>query len=579
VDGRAHLPGLQSASDLSASIRTQDGKSAAGAPEARFGSTVDLNGPLNLSASLRMDGGTISFWVKPRWKSGSSVSHTLISARWNDARQSYLALSEGWWEPAGVGRLYFIASNEDIVDCWTDERLPAEIWSLVTVTWASGRQGFCRLYVDDELRAVSGVAWTGGKVLDEITVGGDTAATDARGRMGQARMAALKILDHPVTHRDVMRRYRSEEEPASLYRKKWAWLEGEEPRSSVVPALPGEAAAPAPVGTVVSGFERVIFDEDMAWASGPAAIDERLRRIAEAGFNVYVPCVWHGGGAWYPSRVAQTDVHLRNRLVRGWDPLAYLVERAHARGIAVYPWFTVVRREDDAHPEWAEPGTPRGAYDVHQPGFHEFAIRMMLDVVSRYDIDGINLDYIRAMGVCISEYCQRAYQTQTGMRLVADYADGAPTAAARRRIESWQDAAVGGLVREFSERARTLKAGLVIAVDGNALHANAQRPLEGRDEPAWANSGWIDVFFSMDYRPEIDIAAVRAARAQMTDPGKLWLLVGNFDSIDEHPESRSGTWLAKVMEFARRSRQEKGIGVYLYGLLDDDQIAELGRLR
>lgn len=576
VDGRAYLPELQSAGDLSSSVLRPDGKSATGTGDPRFRTTVDLNAPMKLHASLRMDGGTISFWVRPQWTSNSPASHTLISARWNDAGQSYLAISEGWWEPAGVGRLYFIASNEDIVDCWTDVRLPAGVWSLLTVTWASGRRGFCRLYVDDELRAVAAVAWTGGKALDEITVGGDTAATDARGRIGQASLAGLKILDHPVTHRDVMQRYRSEEEEASLYRKKWAWLESEDPHRSVAPASPGAAA---PVSAVASGFQKVIFDEDMAWASGPAAIDERLKRIAQAGFNVYVPCVWHGSGAWYPSRVAQTDVRLRHHLRRGWDPLAYLVERAHAHGIAVYPWFTVVRREDDANPEWAEPGTPRGAYDVHQPGFQDFAIRMMLDVVSRYDIDGINLDYIRTMGLCISQYCQRAYQLKTGMPLMADYADGAPTAAARRRIESWQDDAVGGLVRHFSERARALKARLVIAVDGNALNATAQRPLEGRDEAAWANNGWIDVFFSMDYRPEIDIAAVRAARAQLTDPGKLWLLVGNFDSIDEHPESRSGTWLAKVMEFARKSRQSKGIGVYLYGLLDDDQIAELGRLR
>jgi uncharacterized lipoprotein YddW (UPF0748 family) len=253
------------------------------------------------------------------------------------------------------------------------------------------------------------------------------------------------------------------------------------------------------------------------------------------------------------------------------------VAHAHAKGIAVHPWVTVVRREGTAHAEWAEPGTPPGAYDVHQPGFRDFAVAMLLDVVSRYDIDGINLDYIRAMGVCVSEHCQRDYATRTGMRLTTDYADGAPSAAARRRIESWQDAALGGLVREFSERAHALKPGLVISVDGNALNANAQRPLEGRDEPAWANNGWIDVFFSMDYRPEIDIAAVQASRLQLADPGKLWLLVGNFDLIDDHAESRSGIWLAKVMEFARKNPRDRGMGVYLYGLLDDGQIAELGK--
>jgi hypothetical protein len=462
--------------------------------------------------------------------------------------------------------LYFIASNEDIVHCSTDERLPTQTWSLVTVTWASGKLGFCKLYVDDELRAVTRRSWSGGRFLQDIRVGDDSAATDSRGRIGQATIAALKIMSYPVTHRDVMQRYQSEEDSASLYRKKWAWLD----------QVSGKIHSDGPrQQSPRSHFYRAIFDEDMAWATGPVSIDERLRRIAEAGFNVYVPCVWHGRGTLFPSLVAPPDARLKDHLGRGWDPLSYLIKQAHARGIAVYPWFTVVRREDDAHPEWAEQGTPPGAYDVHQPEFRDFAVQLMLDVVTRYEIDGVNLDYIRAMGVCISDFCQRDYRMKTGMQLLADYENGSPNTAARRRIQSWQDSAVGGLVNEFSKRARTLRRGLNISVDGNAVSSAAQRPLEGRDAILWANQNWVDVIFNMDYRPEIDISAAQAARAQLTDPGKLRLLVSNFDSIDDSPVPRSGKWMAKVIEFARRTRQDTGVGVYLYGLLSDEQIEAL----
>lgn len=560
---------LRSSADLLSATKHTAGATTVRARDARFGDVVQISGlgndALHVNAMLRMNAGTISFWVKPHWKPASSESHALISARWNDPRASYLAISEGWWEPAGSGRLYFIASNEDFVNCSSDMRLPVEVWSLLTVTWTSGTEGYCKLYVDDELRATTKRSWMGGRSLDELYVGSDAAAKDRRGRPAQASFAALKILNYPLMHRDVMLRYQEEEDPLSLYSKKWAWLDPPDRKND---------SRPRSRNAAVSNFKLVIFDEDMSWATSPAAIDERLRRIAEAGFNVYVPCVWHGRGTLFRSRAAPPDARLSDRMAQGWDPLAYLVEKAHARGIAVYPWFTVVHREDNSHPEWAEHGTPEGAYDVHQPGFRNFAVDLMLDVVTRYDIDGINLDYIRAMGVCTSDYCQRSYRARTGMDLLADQA-AARDPLARGRIQSWQDEAVGSIVHDFADRARMLKPKLVISVDGHAVTAEDRRPLEGRDEIAWANRDWIDVVFDMDYRAVVDIEAERAARARLADSSKLWLLVGNYNLIDGSANPRSGKWLARVINFAQCIQRDKGLGIYIYSQLNDEQIQAL----
>ena len=112
----------------------------------------------------------------------------------------------------------------------------------------------------------------------------------------------------------------------------------------------------------------------------------------------------------------------------------------------------------------------------------------MLDVVTRYNVDGINLDYIRAMGVCTSNSCQRSYRTRTGMELLTDYANTALDQNARDRIQSWQDEAVGSIVQDFSVRARMRKPKLVISVDSHAVGAETRRALEGRDEIDWARS-------------------------------------------------------------------------------------------
>jgi hypothetical protein len=159
--------------------------------------------------------------------------------------------------------------------------------------------------------------------------------------------------------------------------------------------------------------------------------------------------------------------------------------------------------------------------------------------------------------------------------LLADYAGGSPDTMAWQRIQSWQDEAVGTLVHDFVTRARALRPSLIITVDGNASRPGARRPLEGRDEISWANRNWVDVFFNMDYRPEIDLTAVNAARSLLIDADKLWLLVGNYDLVDGVPKPRSGKWLSKVIAFAQDVRRDRGVGVYLYGQLSEEQIETL----
>ncbi len=571
----AALPGLISSADGTAAILRADGTTAVISHDPHFGDVADLpasgGGAAHLDEMLRMEGGTISFWVRPEWSADSAESHTLLSARWDDPRQSYLAISEGWWEPAGAGRLYFIVSNEDIVHCSSDIRLPPQVWSLVTATWNSGSRGFCRLYVDDELRASIERRWSGGKSLQQIQLGSDAGAPNGRGRTATAGIAGLKILHYAASHREVIARYRAEEDPAAIYRKKWAWMDKDW-------SLAGSGRTPsAPSGSEPPRvpFARVIFDEDTGWARSPAEIDERLRRIIAAGFSVYVPCVWHGRGLVYRSDAAAAEPSMQAVISNGWDPLAYLVKAAHARGVAVYPWFTVVRREDHAHPEWAQSGTPLNAYDAHEPGFRDFAIKLLLDVVARYDVDGVNLDYIRTMGVCVSMFCQKDYLAETGAQLLTDYRDGAPDPGARLRIQSWQDAAIVKIVAPFAEQARAIKPGLIISIDGHLLDAATPRPLEGRDESTWANRNWVDVIFHMDYRPEIDVAAMQSARARLATPAKLWLLAGNWDFVDGRLQPRSGRWVRGVVDFAQSKLRDRGVALHMYASLSNEQVEAL----
>ena len=200
---------LELKADLMGAIVDAKGNRPVTIKDSHFGKSVALSASaerLHLNTLLRMDGGTISFWVKPNWKVNSKESHTLISARWNDSRQSYLAISQGWWEPIGTGRLYFIASNEDIVHCSSPRVYRRTSGHWLRSHGRAGARAFASCLWMTSCVRVQSDRGRGGEFLEHIELGSDAAATDSRARTAEASIAGLKILLYPVSHREVIQR-------------------------------------------------------------------------------------------------------------------------------------------------------------------------------------------------------------------------------------------------------------------------------------------------------------------------------------------------------------------------------------
>ncbi len=319
---------------------------------------------------------------------------------------------------------------------------------------------------------------------------------------------------------------------------------------------------------------RVLFDEDMAWATSRDATDRILARVKRAGFNVYVPCVWHGRGTYYPSPVAPVDPALQGRIASGDDPLAYLLSRAHQIGIQVSPWFTVVRREGGLFPQWQSEGTRESAFNVHNPAFRRFAVDLMMDVVRRYVVDGINLDYIRSMGICRSEGCKADYASRFGGDLERDlWLRKLPLHPGSDSIGTWNAQDVTAIVRGFAEEAKALKPALVISVDAHPLHPDLV--LQGQDAIEWTNRGWVDVIYNMDYGKEVDLERMRKTRAALRDPTRVILLTSLFDLIDKTVVPRRPEIVAGYVTLTRRLWPDTGIAFYHFKQLTDAQLDAL----
>ncbi|MEV0588988.1 family 10 glycosylhydrolase [Nonomuraea sp. NPDC050310] len=89
----------------------------------------------------------------------------------------------------------------------------------------------------------------------------------------------------------------------------------------------------------------------------------------------------------------------------GWDPLPFLIEEAHKRGLEFHAWFNPYRAAYDAktsklpasHPARVNPGWTvkygdRLYYNPGLPEVRRHVTKVITDVVQRYDVDGVHFD-------------------------------------------------------------------------------------------------------------------------------------------------------------------------------------------
>jgi uncharacterized lipoprotein YddW (UPF0748 family) len=341
---------------------------------------------------------------------------------------------------------------------------------------------------------------------------------------------------------------------------------------SVGTQLTGYASAIARADGPVEQESRAILDEGLNWVTRESA--ERVcSRIARAGFNVFIPCVWHGRGTIWPSKLAPWDSH--NVRAVGFDPLGNLLQTAERYQIEVHPWFTVSLRQRDFFPEFYDSGTPSEFFDVHRESFRGFMSSLIFEVAATYPVHGINLDFIRAGGICLSPLCVEDYKQLTGRNLVIDAQSHAVPGPGRDALISWQRAAVTDIVRRVSVSCRHAKPGLVISTSGQTGHPLVQ--VEGADSIKWSNDKLIDVVYNMHYEPSPDFDAIRTIQATMKRPEAMVVGIGNYEepTASSHVLSREPTKVADLIRSARTVQQGNGVAVYLYSMLNDAQIAEL----
>lgn len=134
-----------------------------------------------------------------------------------------------------------------------------------------------------------------------------------------------------------------------------------------------------------------------------------LDGLKAAGINAVVFQVRSECDAMYPSTIEPWSYWLTGRQgsapILPFDPLQFALQEAHLRGMELHAWFNPYRAERsvgnyvtagnhvvNANPDWILTFGTLKMLDPGLPAAREHVMRVIADVVRRYDVDGVHWD-------------------------------------------------------------------------------------------------------------------------------------------------------------------------------------------
>jgi len=311
-------------------------------------------------------------------------------------------------------------------------------------------------------------------------------------------------------------------------------------------------------------------------------VREMVADAAAAGFNTLIVQVRGRGDAYYRSALEP-----RAEGVLGppeFDPLAVTIEEAHRRGLAVHAWVnthlvwgpvappTSPDHLVNAHPEWlavprqlarelhgVDPRAPRfyaalrryaadrpetveGIYtSPSDPEVRARVREVWMDLVDRYDLDGMHFDYIRypSADFDYSAGALERFRAWVGPRLTPSRIAELDSATERDPIawttglpEEWDEfrrsqitSLVAELYRDVKARRPELVVSAAVVPDRAAAHT-----VRFQEWDEWLADGILDVAVPMAYTASTDQfrGQVRAARAAAGQRDRVWAGIGAY---------------------------------------------------
>jgi uncharacterized lipoprotein YddW (UPF0748 family) len=239
--------------------------------------------------------------------------------------------------------------------------------------------------------------------------------------------------------------------------------------------------------------------------------DKAIENVKKHGFNAIVPNMLWGGLAYYSSDVLPVAEDVKTQ----GDQIAKCLEACRKHGVQMHVW-KVNWNLANAPQEFVEKMRNEGKLQRDRQGNelkwlcpsnsenYKLELESMLEIVKKYDVDGIHFDYIRYpdSNACFCQNCKEEFEKSVGVK-VENWPDDVFSSAYADKFIKWRSDQITRLVRDVSEQARKINPKVKISAavfnDYPACIRNV-----GQDWKLWIDSGYLDFVCPMDYTDDND---------------------------------------------------------------------------
>jgi uncharacterized lipoprotein YddW (UPF0748 family) len=256
------------------------------------------------------------------------------------------------------------------------------------------------------------------------------------------------------------------------------------------------------------------IDSDILFSA--QGIQTALDRLHRINFNTVYPTVWQGGYSLYPSQVTENlfgeKIYPDSRL-RGRDMLQEVITKGHQLGMTVIPWFEfgfmmpVDSPLVQQHPEWLtqrRDGTTveiKGEDEVvwlnpFHPEVQQFILDLVTEIVSNYDVDGIQFDDHFGLPVAFGydDYTTQLYQQDVNLN---------PPEQARETFwVRWRADQLNQFMGKMFHTIKAVNPDCIVSVSPNPLHFAL--PAHLQDWFTWEREGYVEELVLQVYRPDLE---------------------------------------------------------------------------
>lgn len=240
---------------------------------------------------------------------------------------------------------------------------------------------------------------------------------------------------------------------------------------------------------------------------------ESVRKLDEAGINVVIFQIRPEADAFYKSELEPWSRFLTGEQGKapddvGFDPLAFIIEECHKRGMELHAWMNPYRAKTnisnklaDSHIYWRYPErfVQYGQQLFFDPGLPEnrsFICEVVRDIVLRYDVDAIHMDdYFYPYPIAGEKFPDdRSFQM---------YA--AEQGFATNQRDDWRRNNVNLLIQQIKLTIASVKPWVRFGISPFGIYRNKRSDANGSetnglqnyddlyaDIKLWVEKGWID---------------------------------------------------------------------------------------